>query len=417
MRALRERRPMTLPLPSDAAALSRELRIHQIELETQNEELRRAQRELAASRDRFQNLFEVAPVGYLSLDATGRIAEVNPTGARLLDRHRAQLLGQLFATCLHVRDRRRWRDHIAALAADGASGRLEASLAAGEPTPRAVQLDTLRLPQPGPDAALRVVLTDISERRAAENDRRVTALLLDAREAERLRVARTLHEDLGQRLSAAKMALSLLPLEGPASAAANDRAGALQRDLDEAIALVRRMANELRPSMIDDLGLNAALQWLARDASPRFGLDVDLQPMKLNRDLDARTVIGVYRLMEGLLAAIARDTSGARVGIDVRQERQTLCLDLVVHPGGWPLGPLAPARTRPARGSPSAVPMTLQAELRHLGGQLLVLPAPQGAASGTGRLRLEVPLRAPRPQQVAPGGRARRRPAAVPDRR
>ncbi|MBK1721828.1 sensor domain-containing protein [Thiocystis violacea] len=78
----------------EAAALAHELRVHQIELELQNEELRRAQTELEASRARYFDLYDLAPVGYLTLSESGLIEEANLAAATLLDRPRAQLVGQ-----------------------------------------------------------------------------------------------------------------------------------------------------------------------------------------------------------------------------------------------------------------------------------------------------------------------------------
>jgi PAS domain S-box-containing protein len=83
--------------PKDMAGLIHELRVHQIELKMQNEELRRIQGELEDTRDRYSHLYDFAPVGYFTMDQKGLILEVNLAGAGLLGEERSFLIGDRFA--------------------------------------------------------------------------------------------------------------------------------------------------------------------------------------------------------------------------------------------------------------------------------------------------------------------------------
>src|SRR5512139_1996774 len=73
-----------------------ELQVHQIELEMQNDELRKAQEEIEASRSKYSDLYDFAPVGYVTLTGTGRIKEINLTGANLLGVERSRMVGNAF---------------------------------------------------------------------------------------------------------------------------------------------------------------------------------------------------------------------------------------------------------------------------------------------------------------------------------
>ena len=86
--------------PAAAQKLIHELRVHQIELEMQNEELRRAQEIIEESRRRYSDLYDFAPVGYLTLDELGIVKEANLTAAGQLATARSRLIGRHFTSFL-----------------------------------------------------------------------------------------------------------------------------------------------------------------------------------------------------------------------------------------------------------------------------------------------------------------------------
>jgi len=103
---LRADRKKGAPARTDAETqrLVHELQVHQIELEMQNEELRQSRAEVEAGLDRYTELYDFAPVGYLTLDRDGAIRQVNLTGARLLGVERARLPGRHFGVFVAAPD-------------------------------------------------------------------------------------------------------------------------------------------------------------------------------------------------------------------------------------------------------------------------------------------------------------------------
>ena len=146
-----------------AEHLLQELTVHQIELEMQNEALRQLQNELEASRDRYVNLYEFAPVGYLTLSTDGMIEEINLTGVTLLGVERAKLLRKGFTACVMPECYGRWLQHFTRVKESGKPETLELTLRRGDAVFHA-QLDCVRQAE----HTIGVVMIDISERKNAE---------------------------------------------------------------------------------------------------------------------------------------------------------------------------------------------------------------------------------------------------------
>ena len=403
-RVARRRQPSTAAAPAvasnradlhDAEALAHELRVHQIELESQNEDLRNTQLDLAAARDRFIDLYDFAPVGYLTLDHDGRITELNLTGAALLGAPRKSLIRRHFSGFVAAADLKRWRRHLLLALQHDEGRRLELALKSRSGPLLYAQLDCLRVAQAFGGAVLRVTLTDVSQRRLAEMDRRFASTVVEARESERRRVARELHEELGQRLSAIKMDLASLPA---VSDAQTPRLQAMLAALGQAVATVRRISTDLRPAMLDDLGLNAAIEGLAQESAQRLGLTVTLRLGDCDPPLGERASVALYRMIQAVLAHIARHAHASHVGIELRQRSGDLLLTLLDNGSGWPLQPGG----SDTAGSDST--QALHEQARMLGGHLELAPI---AGSGQ-RFTLHLPL--PRetmlPNGIAPGGAA-----------
>ena len=156
--------------PAAAARLIHELRAHQIELEMQNEELRLSQARLEESRSKYADLYDFAPVGYLTLDKRGLVVEANFTAATLLGVERLRLIGRLFPHFLVPEDRTAFRQ-ILINTLKLPERRGEFHLQDADGGVRTVLLN-LRLPLDtgGRGGQCRLTLTDITELKQAQQD-------------------------------------------------------------------------------------------------------------------------------------------------------------------------------------------------------------------------------------------------------
>ena len=295
--------------------------------------LRRVRLELASARAQVAELLDTAPVGYLCLDTQGRIEDVNPAGAALLATPADRLLGRTFTPMLDAAHQDEWRELLARVGVSGGSGHMEAALRRPDGESVDILISTQRAAGLAGPPVLRATLTNITHRRLAEADRRIAEWAVQGREAERRHLAHALHERLGQGLSALKMDLTT-PLATSGLRLSVDRVHALLAMLDELIATVRRLAAELGPLMLDDLGLGAAMDWLARDSSRRLAVEVALDLPAEELALDDRTSAAMYRIMQESLCHLTPRAGARDIQITMKQDAGGIVLNVLTDRTG-----------------------------------------------------------------------------------
>jgi two-component system, NarL family, sensor histidine kinase UhpB len=166
--------------------------------------------------------------------------------------------------------------------------------------------------------------------------RDATGRVLAAQEAERVRIARELHDQVGQELTAALLLLSRLharvPEElGPATLE-------VQSSVRESLEAVRRIAIELRPEALDDLGLESALAVLCDRLAQRSGLDVSCEIAEPLPDLSPATELVIYRVAQEALTNVARHSGSDRAELSLRPQDGQLVLTVRDHGRGLRTG-------------------------------------------------------------------------------
>ncbi len=163
-------------LPAWAIDMLHELRVHQIELEMQNEELRRAETELERARARYFDLYELAPIGYFTLDESGVIQEANLYAASRLGVSRVALVQQPFTRFIFREDQDSFYLHRRSLAELGTAESWDLRMMRQDGTLFWAHLDAAAAWEAGGPPVLRVTMGDISARKLAEDRNRDSLL-------------------------------------------------------------------------------------------------------------------------------------------------------------------------------------------------------------------------------------------------
>lgn len=185
------------------------------------------------------------------------------------------------------------------------------------------------------------VVRDITQSKRAEEQlqrshdelRALTAQLQTVREEERTRVAREIHDELGQALTAIKLDVIALAREIPADrAAAVPRSQSILHLLDKTIQSVQRISTELRPGILDDLGLPAALEWAAEEFETRTGTKCRIRVPDEDITIDRDRATALFRIFQETITNVARHAKATEVRVRLAEENGQLVLE--VHDNG-----------------------------------------------------------------------------------
>jgi len=175
----------------------------------------------------------------------------------------------------------------------------------------------------------RLLSNMLAQEQALAHLRALAARLQRVREDERTIVAREVHDELGQALTAAKMEIRALLRDFPTDEArVSQRGQSVLKLLDEAIQSVRKIATELRPAILDDLGLGAALEWLAEDFQGRTGTNVEVSLPDPDIAIDRDGATALFRIVQETLTNVARHAAATRVDVRLAKENRDLILEV-----------------------------------------------------------------------------------------
>ena len=361
---LRKRQPAAGGFPKTAAGPERllhELQVHQVELEMQNAELTEARDRMELLVEKYTDLYDFAPVGYFSLDASGRIMEANLTGAALLGAERSRLMNQPLQRFVAAESRAGFLNFLQRVFAESGKQVCEASLLRANATAFWAGIHgAAAVSANGPGKWCRVAVTDITSLKQAEEAqhrmevladanlklrreiirrqtvekslkyskqnqgrllgqlRQLSRQILSVQEEERKRISRELHDVIAQTLTGINVQLAALA-KGDAINT-NDLVRNIahtQQAVEKAVDIVHEFARELRPAVLDDLGLIPALHSFVKSFSKRTHLHVQLKAFAGVELLDIAKRTVLYRVAQESLNNVSRHAKASRVEISI----------------------------------------------------------------------------------------------------
>ena len=356
---------------------------------------RRSERELHESRARLSAIIDSAMDAIISVDESQRIILYNAAAENVFLWPRAAVLGQPLDRLVPERLRAAHRNHIERFGRTGATSRrmgeprvLYGLRANGKEFPIEASISQHR--EDG-RKLFTVLLRDVTERVRAEEVlresreelRQLALASHSVREQEKSRIARELHDELAQALTALKMDVSWLrehfPAgDGPASKKLSD----IDSLLNHMVASTRRISADLRPLVLDDLGLVPAVEWLVQKFTERNGIPCELAIGAPDLELQDPHASAVFRILQESLTNAARHAQASRIEVSIDLSDGAVALK--VHDNGRGFSPDDPRKP----GSFGLMGLRERAYL--LGGEVNIASAPGQGTSIEVRIPLEL---------------------------
>ena len=301
---------------------------------------------LARSEARLRGILDSAMDAVITVDASQNVVLFNAAAERMFRCPRDEALGAPLASFIPVRERAVHAGHVAAFAATGVTTRRMAGSRVvtglrrdGEEFPIDASISQLR--EDG-HAFFTVVLRDVSERvrahealaRSREELRELATAASSAREQEQARIARELHDELAQSLSTMKMDIALIRSVpgGGGDAVLGKRLDRMEKQIDGTIAAMRRIAADLRPLALDDLGLVPAIEALVHEFARRTGLRCELAIGDERLAVTDGHATAIFRIIQESLTNVAKHARATRVEVIVEVDDDAVTVS--VHDDG-----------------------------------------------------------------------------------
>ncbi|MEI2737939.1 MAG: PAS domain S-box protein [Chitinophagaceae bacterium] len=310
---------------------------------------KKAEIELRQNEEKYRTLIEQAVDAIALYDTSGKVLDVNTGSVNLLGYSKEELVNMSLREILtedEIRDNPVRYDVLE----QGKSTVKQRKMRRKDGTVVETEVRSQQLP----DGRFLSVIRDLTERIKAEKElaesyeaiRKLTSYLQNIREEERTNIAREIHDELGQQLTVLKMDVSwlrkkILVQDEPVKLKLKE----LTTMLDETVKTVRRISSELRPSLLDDLGLIAAMEWQLSEFEKRSGLITSFIHSGEDLQLPDTIKTALFRIFQESLTNVARHSHAKRVTVSIAQKDDNILLSIADNGKGFDKQKVADKRT------------------------------------------------------------------------
>ena len=345
--------------------------------ESEIAERKRIQVALKVSEVRYRRLFETAEDGILILDAdTGRITDANPYVQELLEYSRGELVGKMLWEIGPFRDikasrgafrrlqrkeyirydnlpletkgrQRRYVEFVSNVYQENGTRVIQCNIR--DITPRHNVEQTLanaskelerRVDERTAEllTANRLMKKMLDEGKRSEEKitksrerlRNLSGRLQSLLEEERTRISREIHDELGQALTAMKLDLSLIrrSLVSDGLAEQSAKVHEIELSVTRMVRTVRRIATDLRPGILDELGVAVAIEWMAKDFQNRTGIGCKVSIRAVDKISDTVRATAIFRIVQEALTNVMRHAAASQVDVSLEKKDDTLMVEV-----------------------------------------------------------------------------------------
>jgi PAS domain S-box-containing protein len=275
---------------------------------------------LRTSEERYRDLFESASEAIIIIDLQGNIIEVNRAAITLFGYPIEELVGMNMGRLLTPDSLVVGRQRLTRrMRGEAVSGRYEGRLVRKDRTEAIMEVTSRVITADGQPVGVQIIARDISEeRRLRDNMRFYIDRITTVQEEERKRIARELHDETAQALAALSLNVeAIIRAKEPLSEETLKRLEQLQDRIDSISEGVRRFSHELRPGMLDQLGLLPALEWLADNLSEAYDIEATVEVLGTRHRLSDDVELVLFRIAQEALSNVRRHSKATKAQVRV----------------------------------------------------------------------------------------------------